>query len=115
MENQTITPATSRLGGHQLLGDYEVLAVAGSGGMGLVYRARQNSLGRVVALKVIRDEVARAPEYRERFMREPRLAASVDHPHIVAVYEVGEEQGQLFLAMQWVNGEDLKRAIRRQG
>jgi serine/threonine protein kinase len=115
MENQTITPATSRLEGHQLLGDYEVLSVAGSGGMGLVYRARQNSLGRVVALKVIRDEVARAPEYRERFMREPRLAASVDHPHIVAVYEVGEEQGQLFLAMQWVNGEDLKRAIRRQG
>jgi len=115
MEDQTGVPLTPRLGGRQRLGDYEILSVAGSGGMGLVYRARQCSLGRVVALKVIRDEVALAPEYRERFMREPRLAASVDHPHIISVYEVGEQDDELFLAMQWIDGEDLKSAIRRDG
>lgn len=115
MEDYTGVPVTRRVGGVERLGDYEILAVAGRGGMGLVYRARQCSLGRVVALKVIRDEVASAPEYRERFMLEPRLAASVDHPHIVSVYEVGEERGQLFLAMQWIEGEDLRSEIERRG
>ena len=114
MEDQTGVPVTPRLGGRHRLGDYEILSVAGSGGMGLVYRARQRSLGRVVALKVIRDEVASAPAYRERFMREPRLAASVDHPNIISVYEVGEEDGQLFLAMQWIDGEDLGTLIEKR-
>jgi serine/threonine-protein kinase len=99
----------------QTLGDYEILAVAGSGGMGVVYKARQQSLGRIVALKVIREEIARVPEYRDRFLREARLAASVDHPHVVSVYDVGEHSGQLYLAMQWIDGEDLKRLIARSG
>jgi serine/threonine protein kinase len=99
----------------ELFGDYEIVSVASSGGMGVVYKATQRSLGRTVALKVIRDEIARTPEYRDRFLREARLAASVDHPNVVRVYDVGEENGRLFLAMQWVDGEDLKQLLERSG
>src|ERR1039458_3542007 len=99
----------------QLVGDYEILSVAGAGGMGIVYRARQRSLGRVVALKVIREEIARTPEYRDRFLREARLAASVDHPHVVSVYDVGDQDDRLYLAMQWIDGQDLKHVIQRSG
>jgi predicted Ser/Thr protein kinase len=98
-----------------LLGDYEIVAVAGAGGMGIVYKATQRSLARTVALKVIREEIARTPEYRERFLREAQLAASVDHPHVVRVYDVGEAGGRLFLAMQWVDGEDLRALLERSG
>jgi serine/threonine protein kinase len=79
--------------------------------MGVVYRARQRSLDRVVALKVIRDEVAESVEYRQRFVREAHLAASVDHPHIVSVFEVGELDGRLLLALQWVSGQDLRAIL----
>ena len=82
---------TGQLRDGELLGDYEIVSVAGIGGMGIVYRATQRSLGRVVALKVIREEIARTPEYRDRFLREARLAASVDHPNVVSVYDVGEQ------------------------
>jgi serine/threonine-protein kinase len=99
----------------QSLGDYEILELAGTGGMGIVYKAQQQSLGRVVGLKVIREEIARLPEYRERFLREARLAASVDHPNVVSVHDVGEEDGLLYLAMQWVEGQDLKRVIETTG
>lgn len=99
----------------QVLGEYEVIEAAGSGGMGIVYRARQRSLRRVVALKVIRADIAVVPEYRERFLREARLAASVDHPHVVPVYDVGEADSCLFLAMQWVEGRDLKQAVETAG
>ena len=98
-----------------VVGDYEVLHQAGSGGMGIVYQARQRSLQRVVALKVIREEIASTPEYRDRFLREARLAAAVDHPHVVSVFDVGEADGKLFLAMQWVDGEDLKRLLEASG
>jgi serine/threonine protein kinase len=100
-----------------LLGDYEIVSAAGLGGMGIVYKAMQRSLQRVVALKVIREEIARTPEYRERFLREARLAASVDHPNVVRVYDVsdGDGGGQLFLAMQWVDGEDLSDVLADAG
>jgi tRNA A-37 threonylcarbamoyl transferase component Bud32 len=106
---------TSVLNQGQALGEFEILEVAGIGGMGVVYRARQRSLDRIVALKVIRDEIAEAPEYRERFMREAHLAASVDHPHIVSVFDVGECDGRLFLAMQWVPGENLRSVLNSSG
>src|SRR5450755_1459872 len=106
---------TAQLEVGQLVGDYEILSVAGVGGMGIVYKARQRSLGRVVALKVIREEIARAPEYRDRFLREARLAASVDHPNVVSVYDIGDQEGRLFLAMQWIDGQDLKDAIAHSG
>lgn len=97
------------------LSDYEIVSVAGLGGMGIVYRARQHSLDRVVALKVIRDEIASEPEYRQRFMREARLAASVDHPHVVTVYDVGNEDERLYLVMQWIDGVDLKQHLQESG
>jgi serine/threonine protein kinase len=97
------------------LGDFEILSVAGAGGMGVVYKARQLSLDRDVALKVIREEIASEPEYRERFLREAKLAASVDHPHIVTVYDVGDEDGRLYLAMQWVDGTDLRQLLDSSG
>lgn len=97
------------------LGDYEIVTVAGAGGMGIVYKAKQQSLDRVVALKVIQDEIASEPEYRQRFLREARLAASVDHPHVVTVYDVGSEDDRLFLAMQWIDGADLKKQLEESG
>jgi serine/threonine protein kinase len=106
---------TSVLNQGQALGEFEILEVAGIGGMGIVYRAKQRSLDRIVALKVIRDEIAEAPEYRERFVREAHIAASVDHPHIVSVYDVGDFDGRLVLVMQWVRGENLRTILQRSG
>ncbi len=99
----------------RVIGDYEIESIAASGGMGIVYRAIQRSLGRRVALKVIRSEIAADSDYRARFMRESRQAASVDHPHVVSVYEVGNHAGQLFLAMQWIEGNDLNDLIGQRG
>ncbi len=99
----------------RVIGDYEIESIAASGGMGIVYRATQRSLGRRVALKVIRSEIAADPDYRARFMRESRQAAAVDHPNIVSVHEVGNHNGQLFLAMQWIEGSDLEELIRQKG
>jgi serine/threonine protein kinase len=97
------------------LGDFEILEVAGAGGMGVVYKARQKSLDRDVALKVIRNEIASEPEYSERFLREAKLAASVDHPHVVTVYDVGERDDRLYLVMQWIDGTDLRRLLDGSG
>jgi serine/threonine protein kinase len=97
------------------LGDFEILGEAGAGGMGVVYKAKQCSLERVVALKVIRQDIASESEYRERFLREARLAASVSHPNVVAVYDVGESDDHLWLAMQWVEGHDLGSVIQKFG
>ncbi len=97
------------------LGDFEIVGIAGAGGMGVVYKARQQSLDRDVALKVIREEIASEPEYRERFLREARLAASVDHPHVVTVYDVGDEDGRLYLVMQWIDGTDLRQLLDSSG
>jgi serine/threonine protein kinase len=97
------------------LGDFEIVEVAGAGGMGVVYKARQQSLDRIVALKVIRDEIASEAEFRERFLREAKLAASVDHPHVVTVYDVGDEDGRLYLVMQWIDGSDLRQLLDSSG
>ncbi|HEX9030869.1 MAG TPA: protein kinase [Streptosporangiaceae bacterium] len=95
-------------------GAYHLIGLVGTGGMGVVYRAEQRLLGRVVALKVIRPEIAESGDYRARFLREARLAAAVDHPHIVPVFDFGEEAGQLYLTMQWIDGVELQRLIDRQ-
>jgi serine/threonine protein kinase len=92
----------------QTFGAYHIVGIAGSGGMGVVYRAEQRSLGRTVALKVIRPETAESGDYRSRFLREARLAASVNHPHVVSVFDVGEYDGRLYLTMQWIDGIELR-------
>ena len=98
-----------------LFGSYRIEAVVSRGGMGVVYRATDLSLERPVALKVIAPELAQDPEFRERFLREPRLAASLDHPNVVPIYEAGEREGQLYLAMRWVAGSDLRQLLERAG
>ena len=96
--------------------DCRIDAVAGRGGMGVVYRATQLRLDRSVALKAILPEMAADAAYRARFQRESRLAASIEHPNVLPVYEAGELQdGSLYLVMRWVAGIDLGTLLRRQG
>ena len=83
--------------------------------MGIVYRATQLALGRTVALKLIAPDYAHDPSYRERFERELRAVASLDHPNVIPVYHAGEEDGQLYVAMRWVQGTDLQALIARNG
>jgi DNA-binding beta-propeller fold protein YncE/predicted Ser/Thr protein kinase len=98
-----------------LLGDFRIERELGRGGMGVVYRAVQVSLERPVALKVIAPELAGADGFRERFVRESRLAASLDHPNVIPVYAAGEAGGVLYIAMGYVEGTDLRALISRSG
>jgi serine/threonine-protein kinase len=83
--------------------------------MGIVYRATQLSLARPVALKLIAPEHAADAGFRERFERESRMAAAIDHPNVIPVYGAGEEDGRLYLVMRWVAGTDLHRLLRDEG
>src|SRR5260370_34705035 len=96
-------------------GGYRIEAIAGQGGMGVVYRATQLTLERIVGLKVITPVFATDEEFRERFKRESKLAASIEHPNVIPVYEAGEHHGPLFLPMVFVRGTDLGRAPDRRG
>jgi hypothetical protein len=89
--------------------------VAGRGGMGVVYRATQLALDRLVALKVIAPDLASDAPFRARFQREARLAASIEHPNVLPVYEAGERDGVLFLTTRYVEGTDLLALLRRDG
>src|SRR3954451_8182183 len=81
---------------------YRIESLIGRGGMAVVYRAEDMRLGRKVALKLLPPLLADSEQFRQRFMRESRLAASLDHPNIVPIYEAGEADGQLFIAMRYV-------------
>ncbi len=94
---------------------YRVESLVGRGGMGVVYRATDLSLERPVALKLIAPELAEDERFRARFLREPRLAASLDHPNVIPIYEAGEHEGQLYLAMRFVEGSDLGTVLEREG
>src|SRR4051812_31580475 len=83
--------------------------------MGVVYRATQSGLERVVALKVVAPAFAHDEEFQARFQRESKLAASIEHPNVIPVYEAGEQDGTLFLAMRYVDGTDLKSLLSREG
>jgi serine/threonine protein kinase len=98
-----------------VLGNYRIDDVAGEGGMGVVYRATQLDLDRPVALKVIALEFAHDTAFRGRFQAEAQLAASIDHPNIVPVYEAGETEGVLYLAMRYVDGTDLRALVDAAG
>jgi YVTN family beta-propeller protein len=95
--------------------NYRIEGLVGRGGMGVVYRATDLRLERPVALKLIAPELAEDERFRERFLRESRLAASLDHRGVVPIHEAGEEAGQLFIAMRYVEGEDLKTLLQREG
>jgi serine/threonine-protein kinase len=98
-----------RISGYQL--DQEL----GRGGMAVVYRATDLRLGRTVAVKVLAPELTRNEVFRKRFAHESRVAASLDHPHIVPVFEAGEADGVLFIAMRYVHGRDLSGLLHRLG
>jgi len=97
------------------LAGYRIESLIARGGMGVVYRATQLALERPVALKVIAHELVDKEGFRERFLRESRLAASLDHPSVVPVYDAREEDGELIVAMRLVEGGDLRRLIKREG
>ncbi len=97
------------------LAAYAIERLLGRGGMGEVYLATHEGLGRKVALKLLAPELAADPAFRERFIAESRLAASLDHPHIVPIYEAGEADERLFLAMRYVEGDDLGALIAAAG
>ena len=86
-----------------LFAGYQIDRLIGRGGMGEVYLARHRVLDRLVALKVVADHLAGDESFRERFLSESRLAASLDHPNVVTVYEAGEADRQLYLAMRYVD------------
>jgi serine/threonine protein kinase len=97
------------------LGPYRVLKVLGAGAMGVVFQAEDPHLRRLVALKVMRPSLASSAEFHRRFLREARLAAAIEHEHIVTVYQVGEDRGVPFLAMQLLRGETLEDRLERLG
>ncbi|GGX86823.1 serine/threonine-protein kinase [Streptomyces hiroshimensis] len=94
---------------------YEVESEIGRGGMAVVYRARDLQLGRDVALKLLAPDLARNDTFRKRFVHESQAAAAIDHPHIVPVFDAGEADGQLFIAMRYVAGQDLRALLDREG
>jgi YVTN family beta-propeller protein len=94
---------------------HRITGVAGRGGMGVVYRAVQLDLDRAVALKLIAPQLAEDQSFRERFVRESRLAAAIDHPNVIPIYYTGEHEGALYIAMRYVEGSDLRTAVRASG
>ncbi|MFF8475525.1 serine/threonine-protein kinase [Streptomyces sp. NPDC015414] len=94
---------------------YLLESVIGRGGMAVVYRARDLRLDRTVALKLLAPELARNDTFRKRFTHESRVAAAIDHPHIVPVFEAGETDGVLYIAMRYVPGSDLRRLLDERG
>ncbi|MGW7202190.1 serine/threonine-protein kinase [Streptomyces sp. NPDC054837] len=104
----------SELIGRQVAG-YRIEREIGRGGMAVVYRARDLRLDRTVALKLLAPELARNDTFRRRFTHESRAAAAIDHPHIVPVFEAGETDGVLYIAMRYVEGSDLRHLLDRRG
>lgn len=98
-----------------IVAGYRVESHVARGGMAVVYKARDVTLGRPVALKLIAPELASNDRFRLRFMRESELAAAIDHPNIIPIYRAGEEDSRLYIAMRFVDGEDLGSALAREG
>src|SRR5512139_1887545 len=95
------------------LGPYEITASLGAGGMGEVYSARDHRLGRDVAIKVIASHATDALDARERFQREARAIASLQHPNICTIHDVGDTDGHAFIVMERLHGETLRQRLQR--
>src|SRR3984885_9322821 len=98
-----------------LMAGYRLEAQVGAGGMAVVFRARDERLRRLGGLKVLAPALASDPGFRRRFIAESRAAAAVDDPHIIPIYEAGEADGALFIAMRFVQGGDLRQVLEREG
>ncbi|MCX7935057.1 MAG: serine/threonine protein kinase, partial [Planctomycetota bacterium] len=99
----------------QVIPGYELLEKIGQGGMGAVYRARQQSMDRIVALKILPKSLARRTEFKERFFREARAAGKLNHPNIVSAYDAQEANGYCYIAMEFVEGETVANKLKREG
>lgn len=97
------------------VGDYDILSKLGEGGMGAVYKAKQRGIDRTVALKILSSKLAKDSEFRERFIREARAVAKLNHPNIVAGIDVGSDKGVYYFAMEFVDGESLGHRLQRKG
>lgn len=105
----------TELGAGSRLASYTILSVLGRGAMSVVYRARDDRLGRHVALKVLAPSMGERESFRERFLRESRIAASIDHPNVIPIYEAGEAEELVFIAMRLVAGTDLRGLLAAEG
>jgi hypothetical protein len=94
---------------------YGLEGVLGRGGMSVVYRADNARLGNKIALKVLSPELSENDDFRERFVRESRVAASISHPNIIPIYDAGDSDGLLYIVMRYIDGADLKALLRREG
>ena len=91
--------------------DLEILELVGRGGMGVVYKARQKRLDRLVALKILSPKIGQDPAFAERFAREARAMAMLSHPHVVAVYDFGQTEGLYYFLMEFVDGVNLRQLL----
>src|ERR1051326_7874407 len=102
-----------------LVGDefagYRLRAVLGRGGMSVVYQAENPRLGSMIALKVLAPELATDDAFRARFLAESRIAASLNHPNVIPIYDMGSHEGLLYIAMRYVSGTDLRQVIKKRG
>ena len=94
---------------------YRLRSVLGRGGMSVVYQAENLRLGSVIALKVLSPELATDDVFRARFLEESRIAASLNHPHVIPIYDMGSQDDLLYIAMRYVSGTDLRQMIKKRG
>jgi serine/threonine protein kinase len=94
---------------------YRIVEPIGAGGMGAVYKAYDNKLQRVVALKLLPSEYVSQDDRRRRFFQEARAASALNHPHILTIYEVGEDEGRPYIAMEYVEGDTIRQKITKNG
>jgi serine/threonine protein kinase len=97
------------------IGNYEILEEIGRGGMAVVYRAYQPSLNRYVAIKVLPPQFSLDQQFVQRFQREARAAASLRHPNIVVIHDVGQQEGLYYIVMEYLEGRTLKQLVEQEG